>query len=183
MSLLNITILLLHSARLFLPTSHTRRLPMPTFPIQFNCNPLIPAIRNIDKNQFANCLTAPELPTFLHLLLLTPVAVAVLILPHLRPLWYRAEQAYHLSYQSTKIREGWYDKRWSWVIVGGPIGRVFGGIILGWRELDRMDRAGEGFGYEGGVRAGRGDGMRVSWGIVIGIGIILALITAVRLRP
>jgi hypothetical protein len=51
------------------------------------------------------------------------------------------------------------------MIAGGPVGRYVGGMVLGWKELDRRDGGG---GY-----------LRVQIGILVGIGSLLGLITLV----
>ncbi|KAK8853108.1 hypothetical protein IAR55_003809 [Kwoniella newhampshirensis] len=114
---------------------------------------------------FANCLTAAYIPTFLSLLLYTPPSVVLLSLPLYSPMYHRALAAYTLSHTSENIRTYWWDWTPSWIIAGGPVGRFVGGLILGWRELDRSEDDG------GGV-------MRLGVGLMVGFGLILALVTA-----
>ncbi|WVW86026.1 hypothetical protein I302_108064 [Kwoniella bestiolae CBS 10118] len=114
---------------------------------------------------FANCLSAPYMRTFLALLLYTPPTILIISLPLYKPLLRRAKEAYTYSRADEGIRRRWWEWGYSWVIAGGPIGRYAGGIILGWRELDRMDE-------------GRGGLMRLNVGLMVGFGIVLALITA-----
>jgi hypothetical protein len=120
-----------------------------------------------DQLQFANCLTAPHLPTFIYLLTLTPPAIILLSLPLYAPLARRALQAYRFSSSSEAIVAGWWNWWASWVIAGGPVGRYVGGMVLGWRELDKMDGGGA---------------VRLGIGGLVGLGLILALITTVS-RP
>nr|KIR88453.1 hypothetical protein I308_01520 [Cryptococcus tetragattii IND107] len=112
---------------------------------------------------FANCLTAPYIPTFLAVLLYTPPTVLILSLPLLLPLFHRSIAAYTQACDSSEIIAHWWNWKWSWVVAGGPIGRYAGGIILGWRELDRQD----------------GGGLyRLAVGLLIALGFILSGITA-----
>ena len=115
--------------------------------------------------QFANCLTAPYIPTFLLTTLYTAPTVLVLSAPLLPSLARRAIQAYVISRSDSSIVEEWYGWTWSWFIAGGPVGRYVGGIILGWRLLDQKE--------------GRGH-LRLEIGIITAIGLVLALMTLVR---
>ncbi|WWD19522.1 hypothetical protein CI109_103983 [Kwoniella shandongensis] len=114
---------------------------------------------------FANCLTAAYIPTFLHLLLYAPPTIFFVSLPLYKPIYHRAIAAYVLSRSSESIRTYWWDWKPSWVVAGGPVGRYVGGLILGWRELDRS--------------AGKnGAGLdRLGVGLMLAFGVILALIT------
>lgn len=118
--------------------------------------------------QFGNCLTAPYIPTFLLLLLYTPPTTFLISCPVYLPLLRRAHLAYVSSCSIPRIQGGWYAKWWSWIIVGGPIGRIAGGTILAWREMDRRER-------EQGVDSG----LRLGLGVVIALGAVLAMITGV----
>ncbi|WRT70349.1 uncharacterized protein IL334_007347 [Kwoniella shivajii] len=111
---------------------------------------------------FANCLTAQYMRSFLALLLYTPPTVLLLSLPLYKPLCNRAIAAYAFSRSSDEIRQYWWDWSYSWVIAGGPIGRYAGGMILGWRELDKMDND---------------KTLRLGVGLMIGFGVLLALVT------
>ncbi|WVR00351.1 hypothetical protein IAU59_007494 [Kwoniella sp. CBS 9459] len=117
---------------------------------------------------FANCLTAAHMRTFLALLLYTPPAIIILSSPLYMPLFHRARLAYTTSWADERIRSWWWDWTWSWVVAGGPVGRYAGGVILGWRELDRIDTA-----REGGAGV-----MRLNVGLMLVFGIILAMISA-----
>ncbi|WVO12487.1 hypothetical protein L204_100087 [Cryptococcus depauperatus] len=112
---------------------------------------------------FANCLTAPYMPAFLALLLYAPLVVLFHCIPLVAPLTTKAASAYHQSCTSQWIRDNWWDWRWSWVVAGGPVGRYVGGLILGWKELDRME--------EGGLE-------RLAIGLLTAFGIIVSLIAA-----
>ncbi|CAD6572576.1 MAG: hypothetical protein TREMPRED_000578 [Tremellales sp. Tagirdzhanova-0007] len=112
---------------------------------------------------FANCLTVSHVPTFLILLLLTPPTTIFLSSPLYAPLVRRAIAGYRLSWADERIRTWWYAWSWSWIIAGGPIGRFTSGIILGWRELDRLDPH----------RI-----VRLEFGVLVAIGIMLGMITA-----
>ncbi|WVR07788.1 hypothetical protein IAU60_004831 [Kwoniella sp. DSM 27419] len=111
---------------------------------------------------FANCLTAAYMPTFLALLVYTPPATFLLALPLYGPIFARARQAYAVSRADASIRDYWWDWGWSWVVAGGPVGRYAGGVILGWRQLDRIDG--------GGIS-------RLGVGLVLFFSIVLILIT------
>ena len=90
---------------------------------------------------FANCLTAPHIPTFLCLLVLTPSIVFLLCLPILHPLAIRAAAAWRIACDDPSVN-GWWSWKPSWVVAGGPIGRWIGGLVLGWRHLDKLDGRG-----------------------------------------
>ncbi|KAK6909471.1 hypothetical protein I203_103490 [Kwoniella mangroviensis CBS 8507] len=113
---------------------------------------------------FANCLSAPYMRTFLALLLYTPPTIFIISLPLYKSLYNRAKEAYFYSKSDDSIRHKWWDRGYSWVIAGGPIGRYAGGIVLGWRKLDKLDEDGGGL-------------VRLNIGLMVGFGIILALIT------
>ncbi|ODN81512.1 hypothetical protein L202_01934 [Cryptococcus amylolentus CBS 6039] len=113
---------------------------------------------------FANCLTAPYVPAFLALLLYTPPTTILLSLPLYPPLLRRASAAYHLACVSDSIK-GWWDWPWSWIVAGGPVGRWVGGVVLGWMQLDRMSVGGPGI-------------ERLGVGVMVVVGIVLALITS-----
>ena len=51
---------------------------------------------------------------------------------------------------------------------GGPVGRYVTGTVLGWKGLDRIDGGGT---------------FRVEIGALVGVGVVLALITAVSSSP
>lgn len=98
------------------------------------------------------------------LLAWTPPTIVSLSSPLYAPLSRRAVQAFRLSRTDEAIRTWWYGWPWSWVVAGGPVGRYVGGITLGWKQLDRVDGGGM---------------MRLEVGILVGVGVCLALITTV----
>ena len=102
------------------------------------------------------------------LLTLTPPTILLLSLPLYPSLARRALAAYRLSWSDDSIKTWWYSRTGSWVVAGGPVGRYVGGIILGWKALDRIDGGGS---------------HRLEIGILAFIGLILALITGVGLIP
>ncbi|WWC91584.1 uncharacterized protein L201_006530 [Kwoniella dendrophila CBS 6074] len=112
---------------------------------------------------FANCLSAPYMRSFLALLLYTVPTVFIISSPLYVPIFQRLKAAYLYSKSDQYIRENWWDWTYSWVVAGGPIGRYAGAAILGWRQLDRSDG--------GGI-------VRLNIGLMVGFGIILALISA-----
>jgi hypothetical protein len=91
---------------------------------------------------FANCVTAPHIPTFLSLLLCTPPTVLTLIAPLLVTLLRRCGAAWRIAGSSEVIRQRWWDWKPSWIIAGGPMGRWVGGLVMGWKMLDREDAGG-----------------------------------------
>ncbi|TYJ57131.1 hypothetical protein B9479_002232 [Cryptococcus floricola] len=113
---------------------------------------------------FANCLTAPYVPAFLALLLYTPPTTILLSLPLYPLLLRRASAAYHFACVSDSIK-GWWDWPWSWIVAGGPVGRWVGGVVLGWMQLDQMSVGGPGI-------------ERLGVGVMVVVGIVLALITS-----
>lgn len=117
-----------------------------------------------DEAKFANCLTAPHIPTFLCLLTWTPPTIILLSSPLYLALARRATQAWSVSWSDPSIRLWWYEWRWSWAIAGGPVGRYMGGLVLGWKAIDRADGGGS---------------LRLEIGVLVGIGLILAMITTV----
>ncbi|KAK4689339.1 hypothetical protein P7C73_g750, partial [Tremellales sp. Uapishka_1] len=112
---------------------------------------------------FANCLTAPHIPTFILLLLLTPITTVLLSAPLYEPMVRRTIRAYRFSKTSERICARWWDWWGSWIVAGGPVGRWFAGVCIGWRELDIIERQGP---------------ERLGVGIMVLTGIMLALITA-----
>lgn len=101
------------------------------------------------------------------LVTLTPIIIVLLSLPLYIPLFKRSMEAYNVSWSEESIRTWWYGWRWSWIIAAGPVGRYIGGIVLGWKALDRVNGGGS---------------MRLEVGILVAIGMMLTLITGVRLR-
>lgn len=130
--------------------------------------PITSCIFEETDEKFANCLTVPYLPTFMCMLSLTPPTILVLSSPLLLPIGRRAVSAWSKSWSDENVRRWWYEWPLSWIIAGGPVGRYIGGTILGWKALDREDGGGS---------------LRVEMGILIGIGLILALMTAVGASP
>lgn len=118
-------------------------------------------------------MTAADLRTFLTLLVLTPLVVLLVSLPVLRPLIARGVQAYKIAATDPVIAENWWNWPLSWIIAGGPIGRWVGGVVLGWRELDRADRA---------IGSGRPNVLRVQVAGLALLGVILSLISLVSRR-
>jgi hypothetical protein len=118
---------------------------------------------------FANCLTAPHIPTFLSLLLFTPPTVLTLISPLAIPLMRRTRLAWVTAGMSEDIKRRWWDWRPTWIIAGGPMGRWAGGLILGWKELDRQDKGGK-YGE-----------VRLRIGVLVFLGLLFSAICLVRL--
>ncbi|KAL7418321.1 hypothetical protein Q5752_006779 [Cryptotrichosporon argae] len=113
---------------------------------------------------FANCLTAPNLPPFMALLLLTPITTTFLSLPLYRPLLARARDAYRAS---TTADAWWWASTWTWIVPAGPVGRHIGGAVLGWRALDAADPR---------MRAPEAVD-RLEMAVLVGLATVLGLIT------
>jgi palmitoyltransferase len=120
---------------------------------------------------FANCLTAPYIPSFLSLLLCTPPTVGLLISPLVLPLLRRTREAWAIACVDEGIRARWWDWKPSWVVAAGPVGRWAGGLVQGWKALDRMD---------GGGAYGE---IRLKIGVLVFLGLILSAICLVCPLP
>lgn len=72
-------------------------------------------------------------------------------------------EAFRLS-RSNEQFEWWWNWWPSWIVAGGPLGRYGGGVVLGWRELDRKDGGGL---------------FRLSSGVLIAVGMGLTCIAGV----
>lgn len=107
------------------------------------------------------------LPAFLALLLITPPAVLFLSIPLPRPVFAGMRLAWAATATNSRTRAYW-DWGWGWVVPAGPGARYAVGLLLAWADLD-----GEG------VRKKYGDFWRVDVGLLLFIGNLLALITAV----
>lgn len=112
---------------------------------------------------FANCLTVAHVPTFLCMVVLVPPIIFILSSPVLLPLAGRAAQAWRVACDDPSV-SGWWSWGPSWIVAGGPVGRWVGGLVLGWRRLDRLDG--------GGI-------VRTSVAALVGIGGILSVICMV----
>jgi hypothetical protein len=73
--------------------------------------------------------------TFLAFLTLASITVVLLVAPILKPVWRHAMNALNVSLQSENVRSYWWDRWYSWVLVGGPLGRWPVGIGFGYRLL------------------------------------------------
>lgn len=103
--------------------------------------------------KLGNCVTTTRLKSFLYLLYITPMTSIIAVLPIIRPLFHHVYLALRLSQTDTWARTVWWDWWGSWIFVGGPLGRWFGGISLGF-WIRRARRADEG----GGMMVERGYG-------------------------
>ncbi|CAK9785988.1 hypothetical protein CC85DRAFT_302479 [Cutaneotrichosporon oleaginosum] len=114
--------------------------------------------------QVANCISAPALPAFTALLLITPPAVLFLAGPLLRPVIYGARLAWRATATNPRVQAYW-GWGWSWVVPAGPVARYAVGLLLAWADLPPP--------------SDRSDAMwRVDIGILWAVGNLLALITA-----
>jgi palmitoyltransferase len=116
--------------------------------------------------QVANCISAPALPAFTALLLLTPPTVMLLASPLLRPVVYGVRLAWAATATNPRVQAYWA-WGWSWVIPAGPVARYALGLLLAWADLPPE---------EGGVH---GDMWRVDIGLLWAVGNLLAIVTAV----
>ena len=76
-------------------------------------------------------------------------------------------EGFRLS-RSNEQFEWWWNWWPSWIVAGGPLGRYGGGVVLGWRELDRKDGGGL---------------FRLSSGVLIAVGMGLTCIAGVSILP
>lgn len=90
---------------------------------------------------FANCLTVAHVPCFLCMVVLVPPTIFILSSPLLIPLAKRGVQAWRAACTDPDV-VGWWTWTPSWIVAGGPVGRWIGGLVLGWRQLDRLDGGG-----------------------------------------
>lgn len=85
------------------------------------------------------------------------------------PLLKRSREAWVMACEDEGIKGKWWDWGASWIIAGGPMGRWVGGLVLGWKILDRAD----GGGKEGEVR--------LQIGILVFLGLLFSAICLVSL--
>ncbi|KAF8316821.1 hypothetical protein DL93DRAFT_2226638 [Clavulina sp. PMI_390] len=86
-----------------------------------------------------NCVSKSQSASFLHLLFLTPITIAVSTLPILRPVARHLVAALRIAWADDHIKKVWWDWKWSWVIWGGPIGRYVRGVVMGYAVLQRKN--------------------------------------------
>jgi hypothetical protein len=72
-------------------------------------------------------------------------------------------EAFRLSRSNDQF-DWWWNWWPSWIVAGGPLGRYGGGVVLGWKELDRRDGGGL---------------FRLSSGVLIAVGMGLTCIAGV----
>ena len=82
-----------------------------------------------------NCITMETRKTFLAFLSATTITVIVLILPVSQIVWRHTMKALEVSLQSEFSRSYWWDRWYSWVLVGGPLGRWPVGAAFGYHLL------------------------------------------------
>ena len=80
------------------------------------------------------------MPAFLFILLLTPCLLLLAVMPVLSILSRRIYQGFIISRKVPWISEGWWNKWYSWIAIGGPPGRWVVGALLGVRELQRIEQ-------------------------------------------
>ncbi|ETW79014.1 hypothetical protein HETIRDRAFT_323881 [Heterobasidion irregulare TC 32-1] len=83
-----------------------------------------------------NCLTTRRLKPFLALLFLTPPTVVFAATPVIEHVWKYAALALATSRADAWAVQAWWARWWSWVVWGGPVGRWFVGVIIGFRLLE-----------------------------------------------
>lgn len=69
---------------------------------------------------------------FVTLLAMTPTIFAILASPVLPIFVQQASTVYRFSTSDLATRQLWWDWWGSWIVFGGPVGRYFGGLILGY---------------------------------------------------
>ncbi|EJD07382.1 uncharacterized protein FOMMEDRAFT_73168 [Fomitiporia mediterranea MF3/22] len=81
------------------------------------------------------CVTSSLLPAFILVLILTPILFLISVFPIMPLLWGRIMQGLALSRKTTWIKEMWWNRWYSWLLIGGPPGRWVVGTLLGVWEL------------------------------------------------
>lgn len=105
------------------------------------------------------------LPTFVALLVLTPPTVLFLAAPLLRPAIAGCKLAWEATRTNARTQAYW-NWGWSWVVPAGPAARYIVGTLMAWADLDTGDKA-------------YGDLLGINIGMLVLVGLLLALITAV----
>ena len=105
-------------------------------------------------------------PSFLIVMLFTPILVTVALYPVYSVLIARVASALHISQRTVWIREIWWDKWYSWLFIGGPPGRWVVGTILGVKELQMN----EDIRYPGERVIYAGAGLLLSFGFALLLG-------------
>lgn len=82
-----------------------------------------------------NCITMETRKLFFAFLLCATSLVCVSALPVAPTLWGHARTALYASINDPHIRDIWWDRTYSWILVGGPVGRWPAGIALGFWSL------------------------------------------------
>ncbi|KAI0291672.1 DHHC palmitoyltransferase-domain-containing protein [Multifurca ochricompacta] len=82
-----------------------------------------------------NCVTTGRLKNFLAFLILTSVTVPLASLPVLPVLRTHVVAALGVSHADAWAVDVWWDRPYSWILCGGPLGRWVVGILLGFRVL------------------------------------------------
>ncbi|KAJ7035636.1 DHHC palmitoyltransferase-domain-containing protein [Mycena alexandri] len=82
-----------------------------------------------------NCVTRARMKNFLALLLLTPIAYLVVLLPIYPTLLRHMSLALTTSHVDAWANQVWWDWYGSWIFFGGPFGRWIFGMALGFRIL------------------------------------------------
>jgi palmitoyltransferase len=112
--------------------------------------------------------------TFLAFLTLASVSVFVLVAPILNVVWRHAMDALNVSLQSEAVHNYWWARWYSWVLVGGPLGRWPVGIGFGYRLLAMRDAP-----YSDWHMGSIVNGPSLTLFLIIQIALALALFTAV----
>lgn len=83
-----------------------------------------------------NCVTLSVMKEFLLMLFLTPVTLFVLTYPLVSLLSSQAAVSLRASQADAWAHRVWWDRRISWLALGGPPGRYLVGTVLGYWVLD-----------------------------------------------
>ncbi|KAG5732662.1 Palmitoyltransferase pfa3 [Termitomyces sp. T112] len=87
-----------------------------------------------------NCVTLARIKLFLCLLYLTPATFIFAVAPFVKTLSLHIYLAFDVSRNDLWTVQNWWDWYGSWIFFGGPLGRWFWGIALGFRILKSRGR-------------------------------------------
>jgi hypothetical protein len=124
--------------------------------------------------KLGNCVTTTRIKNFLLLLYITPITFMISVLPIIRPLSHYVVLSLKISQSDVWARNVWWDWWGSWIFVGGPLGRWFAGMLMGYwiRRANREDEGGLGRMVETGS---------ARLAIVVAIAILFSLFSAVSI--
>lgn len=96
----------------------------------------------IDDTKVGNCITLETRKQFLAFLGLTTITVITLATPIREIAWKHILEALRYSRQHPTARKYWWDMWYSWILVGGPFGRLPMGVAFGFHLLAAQGRKG-----------------------------------------